>query len=69
MLAYLVVQTFTVTGRWSRQGNGLTAIETKLSWMLSAPATGLSCGSTSINAEESSVYEEFALYIVFRNGR
>ena len=36
-----------VTGR-TRQGNGPTAIETKLGWVLSGPATGLSCESTSM---------------------
>ena len=37
-----------VTGR-TRQGNGPTAIETKLGWVLSGPATGLSCESTSMS--------------------
>ena len=31
-----------------RKGNGPTAIETKLCWVLSGPATGLSCESTSM---------------------
>ena len=37
-----------VTGR-TRQGNGPTAIETKLGWVLSGPDTGLSCESTSMS--------------------
>ena len=37
-----------VTGR-TRQGNGPTAIETKLGWVLSGPAAGLSCESTSMS--------------------
>ena len=37
-----------VTGR-TQQGNGPTAIETKLGWVLSGPATGLSCESTTMS--------------------